>query len=258
MSSPVAIIAGREIGELWLGRRGLALLLGFSVLLSAITYLTATNQVLNFLEQREAVGLLLQLAIAVGTLVTMLLGADAISGERERATLESLLLTPVSGASVLFGKLFAALSWWAAAFALTVPYVWVLGRGVYVAGPALLIGGLAGTLLATALTGLGLVISGRATSNRVSLATSLLVLLALFAPTQLPAGLPANWFGDLLTRVNPIGATVQYLSSVVVNDRGWTADLSYLLAPALLAALTLTALGTAGDRLVQLAPGGGQ
>ena len=38
----------------------------FSLLLSVIAYLVATNTDLNFLEQRESVSLTLQVAIAVG------------------------------------------------------------------------------------------------------------------------------------------------------------------------------------------------
>ena len=69
----------------------------------------ATNQALNFLEQREAVNLTLQVAVAVGALLALLAAADAISGERERGTLESLLLTPVPRRQLVAGKLLAAL-----------------------------------------------------------------------------------------------------------------------------------------------------
>ena len=86
----------QELRDLWLGGRGLVLGFAFSLLLSVIAYLVATNRALNFLEQREAVNLTLQVAVAVGALLTLLVAADAVSGERERGTLESLLLTPVS------------------------------------------------------------------------------------------------------------------------------------------------------------------
>src|SRR3954451_11014036 len=123
-------VVEQELRDLWVGGRGLALSLGFSVLLSAIAYLTATNTDLNFLEQRESVNLTLQVAIAVGGLLALLAAADTISGERERGSLESLLLTPVSRLQLTAGKLLAALSLWLAALAITIPYVWFLGRGV--------------------------------------------------------------------------------------------------------------------------------
>ena len=85
-------VARQELRDLWLGGRALGLLLAFSLLLSAMTYLTATNSLLNFLEQRESVNLTLQIGVAIGALLVLLTTADAISGERERSTLESLLL----------------------------------------------------------------------------------------------------------------------------------------------------------------------
>jgi len=86
------VVVGQELRDLWLGGRALALVLSFSVLLSVVSYLVATNQTLNYLEQRESVNLTLQVAVAVGALLALLVAADTISGERERGTLESLLV----------------------------------------------------------------------------------------------------------------------------------------------------------------------
>src|SRR4029453_4949205 len=47
------IVARQEVRDHWLGGRALGLLFAFSLLLGATTYLTATNSLLNFLEQRE-------------------------------------------------------------------------------------------------------------------------------------------------------------------------------------------------------------
>ena len=65
-----------------------------------------------------------------GALLALLAAADAISGERERGTLESLLLTPVPRRHLVSGKLLAALSLWFAALIVAVPYIWFLGRDV--------------------------------------------------------------------------------------------------------------------------------
>src|SRR5437899_4775458 len=149
------VVARQELRDLWLGGRGLLLTLAFSGLLSVLSYLVATNKALNFLEQREAVNLTLQVAIAVGALLALVAAADAVSGERERRTLETLLLTPVPRLELLFGKLVAAFSLWLAAFAMTIPYVWFLGRGVGIVGDALAVGAVVGTLLAVFLVSLG-------------------------------------------------------------------------------------------------------
>jgi ABC-2 type transport system permease protein len=249
------VVAEQESRDLWTSGRGLILLFLFSIMLSAVTYLTSTNQALNFLEQRESVNLVLQLAVAVGVLVTLVVSADGISGERERGTLESLLVTPVSRRWIIAGKLIAALTMWFATFLVTVPYVWVLARGVGILGEALALGFLVGTLVAVGLGSIGLLISGLCNSNKTSIAASLFLLLILFAPTQLPSGLPQGWFFEVLLRANPVASALAYISSMLVEGHDWTQDLSYLVTPLLTAMIAGGALVLAGPRLVRLAPG---
>jgi ABC-2 type transport system permease protein len=176
------VVLVQELRDVWLGGRGPALAFAFSLVLSAVAYLVATNTALNFLEQREAVGLIVQVAVAMGGLLVVIAAADAISGERDRGTLEALLLAPVPRRQIAAGKLAAAFSLWPAAFVVTLPYVWFLGRGVGVVGDAVVVGLLVGTLLSLELGALGLLLSLFAGSNRASLALSVFVLLALFAP----------------------------------------------------------------------------
>jgi ABC-2 type transport system permease protein len=156
------------------------------------------------------------------------------------------------------GKLVAALSLWLATFVVSVPYIWVLGRGVAVVGPALLLSAVVGGLIAIALASLGLLVSALAGSNRVSLSVSLFLLLALFAPTQLPSGAQQGWFGGLLVRVNPVAAGERYVGLLLVNSRGWTQEVSYLLCPVAAAALAAGVLVATGARVVRLLPGLGE
>ncbi len=247
-------VLGQELRDLWLGR-GPVLVLAFSALLSIVAYLVAENRSLNFLEHRETVNLVVQVAIAVGTLLTVLAGADAFSGERERGTLEALLLAPASRLGLTLAKLLAAVSLWGVAFLVSLPYVWFLGRGVGLVGDAFATGVVVGTLLALALASFGVLVSVFSGSNRLSLSVCLFALVALFAPTQLPAGARSGWFGDALLRVDPISAGLHYVGRVLVNGHGWTDDLSWLLSPAIAAGvLTLAAL-VAGSRLVTLRGG---
>jgi ABC-2 type transport system permease protein len=224
-------VAAQELRDLWLSGRGMVLLFAFSVLVSAITYVGATSEGINFLEKRETVNLTLQVAVAFGALVALLAAADAISGERERGTLESLLLTPAPRRDLVSGKLLAALSLWLAALVVTVPYVWFLGRDVGAVDDALVAGLLVGTLVAVSLTAFGLIVSVLASTNRLSLSVSLFVLLALFAPTLLPGGAKQGWAGELLLRLNPMTAAEHYTRNIVINQYEWTKELSWLTSP---------------------------
>jgi ABC-2 type transport system permease protein len=252
-----AVVASQELRDLWIRGRGLPLTIAFSILLGVIAYLTATNQALNFLEQREAVSLTLQVAIAVGSLLALLAAADAISGERERGTLESLLLTPVSRRDLAIGKLLAALSLWAAAFATTIPYLWYLGRGIGLVGVALAAGLVVGTLVAVSLTSLGLLVSTFSRTNWLSLSVSLFLLLALFAPTQLPSNAQRGWLGDFLLRANPVSAGERYVGWLLVQGHGWSEDIGWLLAPLVGAVVGLAAVSFIGSRYIALRAGGG-
>jgi ABC-2 type transport system permease protein len=251
-----AIVGRQELSDLWLGGRGLLLSLAFSVLLSTMAYLVATNSALNFLEQHESVNLVLQVSIAVGALLTLLAAADSVSGERERSTLEALLLTPVPRIQITFGKLVAALSLWLAAYAITIPYVWFLGRGIGIVGDALAAGLIVGTLLAVFLASLGVIVSVFARSNRVSLSISLFVLLALFAPTQLPSSAQRGWAGDLLLRVNPLTAGEHYVGKLVVDGHTWDEDASWLASPIAAAVVFAATALVVGARFLRLRGGG--
>jgi ABC-2 type transport system permease protein len=250
----VTVVLARELRDLWLAGRGLLLSFGFSVLVSALAYLAATNQALNFLEQRESVNLVVQAGIIVGALLTLLAAADAISGERERGTLESLLVTPVSRRQLGGAKLLAALSLWLAAYAILAPYAWFLARSLGIVGAALAASLVVGTLLAVALGSFGLIVSLFAASNRVSMSVSLFVLLALFAPTQLPSGAKQGWFADALLHVNPVTSGERFVNRLVISGSSWGQELGWLVSP-LVAAVLLGAAAVALSGRLQLGAG---
>lgn len=249
------VVLEQELRDLWLSGRALMLCFAFSLLLSGIAYLTATNQALNFLEQRETVNLTLQVAVAVGALLALLVAADTISGERERGTLEGLLLAPISKLDVTVGKLLAALSLWLAAYVITVPYIVFLARGVGIAWVASAAGLVVGALLAGCLASLGILISVFSSSNRASLSLSLFLLLAIFVPTQLPSSAQSGWAGELLLRVNPVTAGEHYVGRIVVNGRAWSEDASWLLSPAICAVVFSALALAAGGRYLRLREG---
>ncbi|MGH3384247.1 MAG: ABC transporter permease [Nocardioidaceae bacterium] len=231
------VVAERELRDLWLSGRALALMVAYTAVMSGSTYLVAVNQDLHFLEQREAVSLTLRVAVVVGGLLVVLVAADAISGERERGTLETLLLTPASRRSLVLGKGAAAISLWVAAYLLALPYAWWLGRDVNTFGPAAAGGLVVGTLLALLLGGVGLLVSMFSGSNLLSLSISFFVLIALYAPNQMPTESVRSWAGELLLRVDPFTGGLPYLDKVIINGQsaGQSADL--LAVPLLTAVL---------------------
>jgi len=104
-------------------------------------------------------------------------------------------------------------------------------------------------LLAVFLAGLGLLISALAGSNRMSLSISLFVLLAFYAPNQMPTGAQQGWAGDLLLRIDPLSSGLHYLGKIVVDGHGAGRDASWLLSPAIAAVLACAAALVLGGRV---------
>jgi ABC-2 type transport system permease protein len=94
-----------------------------------------------------------------------------------------------------------------------------------------------------------------ATSNRVSLSLSLFVLLAFFAPTQLPSSAQQGWAGDLFIRIDPFSAGLHYLGKILVDGHNAGQEIAWLLSPLIAAgSAVLAALGA--SRFLTLRGGG--
>lgn len=238
-SRPWAIVAAHELAGLWLSAKGLAVLFGYTVLLSLMTYLAATSSELNLLDARESIGVIVQVAIGLGTLAALVVSADAISGERERDTLESLLLTPVPRRDLVIGKMIAASSMWLAGTLVALPYIAAMAQGPAITADAVLVLATVGPLVGAALTALGMAFSAVAMSNRVSLAGAIVTLLVLAAPSQLPAISSQGALATALVTINPVSAGLKLASNVLVAQQAWSSQWTYLISP-LVAALVLT------------------
>ncbi len=216
------------------GWRGPLILLVFSIVMSVNTVLLVENPELNVLTQVQIANRTLHTAIAIGTLAALLLGANAFSGERDHLTLESLLLTPVARGQFALGKLLAMLTIWSGMGLITVPYVLLVTDGTGIVVSSLLIFGLLGTALVLISGGIGLLVSTVSPTNTVSMILSIVIMLILFAPTQLPpkvTELPVvNW----LTKIDPVTAAINFQGAIVLDGEMWTAHLDLLVSPLVL------------------------
>src|SRR3989304_9730739 len=219
-------IFSRELADLWIGGKALHLILLYSILMGLYAYLLATNTELKLMPLKEMVLETVKASIAVSLFISLIIGADSVSGERERATLEGLLLTPASRRQIIFGKFLAALSPWPVALAIAVPYLKVVSQGDAAFGQALFWGALSGTLLAPALAGLGMLVSICCNTSKNSMLASIGLYLLLLLPTALVTGpakiqrSPEQWVrADLLDWVNPMAATSRFLSDILVRNK---------------------------------------
>jgi ABC-2 type transport system permease protein len=236
------LVFAREFTDLWVGGRALNLVLIYTILLGIWTYVLASNSELSLMPPKEMVFETLKAALACALFICVIIGADSISGERERGTLEALLLTPRSRRQIVVGKFLAAVSPWPVALAITVPYWRVLAQGDEVFGQTVLWGAVLGSLTAPALAGMGMLVSLWSNSNRTGMFVSLALYLFLLLPTQLPGTAQTGFMGALLQQVNPLAATTHFLARVLVNNRPLPESWPWLVSPALLAVLVVGVL----------------
>jgi len=225
------LVFTRELVDLWIGGKAFNLILIYSILLGVMVYVYSFNTELSLIPPKEAVYEMLKNAMAVSMFVGLIIGADSLSGERERATLESVLLTPTSRQQIVVGKFLAGASSWPLAFIIAIPFLYVLSQGDEVLGPAIFWGAVTGTVMVLAFTGLGMLISCWSSSNKVSYFVSLGVYVLLLVPAELP-GKSAGAAGQFLQWINPMAGVNHFLSKHLVNYRTLAEFWTWLIPPA--------------------------
>lgn len=231
------LVFARELAELWVGGKALLLILAYSVLLGFQSYVQVKTSESSLIPPKEMVFSLLQIVFYVGGLIGLVIGADSISGERERGTLEPLLLTPASRRQIIIGKYLAGLSPWPIALLIAIPFLKMLSQGDAVFGQSLIWGGFVGSLLAIGFTGLGMLVSFLFNSNRVSFFVSLGIYLVILLPTTWPGRAVRGTVAKFFQRINPLEGTNELLEKILVNNRPWTQYKTWLITPEIFALL---------------------
>jgi len=242
------LVFRREVIDLWIGGKAFNLILIYSILLGGMVYVYSFNTELSLIPPREAVYEMLKNAMAVAMFVGLIIGADSLSGERDRATLESLLLTPANRRQIIVGKFLAAFSIWPAAYVIAIPYLYVLAQGNEVLAPALFWGAITGTVLVIGYTGVGMLVSFWSSSNKVSYFISLGIYALLLVPAELP-GKSAGAAGQFLQWINPMAAVNHFLSKHLVNYRSVAEFWTWLTSSVVLAVGSLMVLLIIGSGL---------
>ncbi len=235
-------VATKEVRESLYAVRGSLWAVLAALVLSLMSYLLLTDKELSLLAQGEMLNIVSGLTVGLGMLVAGILAGDAIAGERERMTLESLLLAPVRRGSVVMGKIWAILAAWLLIFAIAAPYIFVVGAGSTVTWPALVYTFVLGTLAVGGFAALIVGASALARSGRSVTLGALAVFIAMAAPTLLGTTLQKSWFGNIYNALSPFSQARLSLDSVIVDKEGLLIQLPHIGA---LAAFVLVAGGFA-------------
>jgi len=239
----------RELTDLWIGGKALVLIFIYTIFLGVITYVIASNSELSLIPPKEMVYETIKNVMAVSLFIGLIIGADSFSGERERATLESLLLTPSSRRQIVTGKFLAAITFWPAAFLIAIPTFKILSQGDEIFGQGLFWGSLLGTILVLAYVGIGMLVSFWSNSNKTSYFVSLGIYILILVPAQLPGKAQTGVMGQFLQWVNPLAAVNHFLSKHLVNNISLAEFWMWLESPVIITSIIL------GILFIYAAPG---
>jgi ABC-2 type transport system permease protein len=110
-----------------------------------------------------------------------------------------------------------------------------------------------GSLLSLFLAAVGMLVSIFSSSSRYSVSLSFFLLLALYAPHQMPTEATRGWAGETLLRIDPFTGGLPYLERLVLNEHALSQDIRLLVVP-LLAAVVLPLLALVAARRLSLLP----
>lgn len=217
--SPALLIAGKESGELLKSGRGLAWLLASSAILSVLSLLFVSNTELSLLDNAQVVYMMMGTITTLGALLATVLGSDAVAGERERGSLDPLLLAPVTSGDIVLGKVGGQVLSWAVAYLLALPYLWAVGSTGQNLAEAAGYLALFGTPVVLAFGFYSLGLSARFASVRGALITALITLMALASPLLLGPSLRQSAVGRMFDAVNPFSAALNSFDSAVIDSQ---------------------------------------
>lgn len=215
----IALLARKEGGELLRSGRGVGWLLALSAMLSVFSLLLVSNTELSLLDNAEVVYDMAGLITALGALLAIVLGTDAIAGERERGTLMALMLTPIPRSGILLGKLGGQLMAWAVMYLIALPYLWAVGSTGQNLLDALMMLALLGTPVVLGFGLLAMALGARLATVRGALVTGLIVLLLSASPLLLGASLRQAVIGRAFDAVNPFSAALNAYDAVIIDSQ---------------------------------------
>jgi hypothetical protein len=234
-------IATREMKENLCGARCSMWAVLSGIVLSLVSAdLLLTGREFSLLEQSQVLYIVTSLAFGLGLLVAGILAADSLANEKERATLKGALL---------LGKVWGVIAAWLLIFAISVPYILVVGFGTSVSWAALVYTFVLGSLCVAGFASLILGISVLSRSGRGVTLASTAVFIAMAAPTLLGTTSQKSWFNSAYNVLSPVAHARLSLDSVIVDRESLLVQLPHIGALAAFATVAAVFAAFAAHRV---------
>lgn len=237
--NPTLLIARKEAGELLLSLRGLAWLMAVAVALSVFGLLLVSDTELSLLDNAQVVYDMVAIVTALGGLLALFVGIDAVAGERERGSLVPLLLTPASRDAILLGKLSGVAIAWAVMYVLALPNLWAVGSTGQNLWQGMAVLALLGSPVVLSFGFFGMSLGSWLATARAGLLTGLITLVVSASPLLLGPSLRQSAVGRAFDAVNPFSAAVNAYDAVIIDSQTILAQWPHVAVAAVWLALAL-------------------
>ena len=235
------LVFSKDATDLWIGGKAIFLVFIYTVVLGIVTYVVS-NSAVSASHIREMVYETVETVIEVSLFIGLIISADSLSGERDRNTLESLLLTSASRRQIIVGKFLAALTFWPVAFVLAIPPLKIFSQGSDIFGESLLWGGILGSIMVLVYVGLGMLVSFWSNTNKTSYVVSLGIYVMFLIPAEMPEAVQTGVVSKLLEWINPLAAVNHFFSKIILNNTSFSEALVWLEMPVAFAIIILGVL----------------
>jgi ABC-type transport system involved in multi-copper enzyme maturation permease subunit len=235
------LVFSKDATDLWIGGKALFLVFIYMVVLGIVTYMIS-NSAFSASHVSEMVYETVETVIEISLFIGLIISADSLSGERDRNTLESLLLTSASRRQIVVGKFLAAITFWPVAFILAIPTLKIFSQGYDVFGQGLLWGGILGSIMVLVYVGLGMLVSFWSNTNKTSYVVSLGIYILFLIPTEMPEAVQNGVMSRTLEWINPLAAVNHFFSKIILNNTSFSEALVWLETPVAFAIIILGVL----------------
>lgn len=212
-------IVKKEIKENFFAMKGMLWLFVVAILFSGMTYSFITVKELSLLAQTEVIMTMGKMILGVALLVSIILASVSFSNEKEQSTIESLMLTPISGIQLAKGKLMGILFMWLTIFLVSFPYIMTLSYGTSVGSVMSLFILIIGTSIVFMYSNIAISLSIIMGSSKNAMITAIVMFLITAIPSFLSTTMKKVGFGMIFESVSPLSNTINLMKGIIINKQ---------------------------------------
>lgn len=212
----------KETKEHIFSRKGIAFLFVVSLLMSILSFSFISVKELSLLDQPTVIMTALKLLLGINILISMVIGSTMIAGEKEKGTLESLLLTPLTKRKIIFGKLIAILIFWLMVTLVSMPYLFVLAYQANLFPTILIYLYGIGTVLIISFSSIALIFSTILVSTKNAMILAIMTFLITAIPMFLSTTMKKSGLAKVISENSPVSASMKAMKDIFITQLGFS------------------------------------